>query len=524
METAPEYAAGAAGAAAGVRGEASSSGRQSAAGTQRTSGSIASGSQAAGITRGGFDCKPGVLQIPWSDYAGPCMPKFTGDNGGATSRGVTRETITVARRNFEQASQFSPIIAAAGVASEEVYKAVRQVFVDWFNKVFELYGRKVNFVDFTASQQSSDVEEAQSRGREGACIDATKVANEIKAFAAAESGWGPYGECLAERKVIHFAAGPYFPETWYRKHHPYIYHVIMECERIVLQQSEYMGKRLLGRKARWAGDPLMQSQVRKFGMYVPNNDEYQHCVKIFEDDFKARYGGTLASRYNYTLDVSRFPDEATRGIVQFKSAGVTTVLNNCDPYSTIFMMSAASAQAFFPEWYIIGVAGQDADTVAQLYDQRQADGHLFGMSQLSDQSEIWGPASEPGATYKRITGKDIPDGTDGSYFGLLQIYSFLQSAGPVLTPDTMEKGVHALPRMGVKGKGIGAVSYATGPDGTVATGPDHTGVEDSREVYWCSKCISKTNGKEGAYLVTYGGRRFVNGQWSQEEPPVYPTK
>lgn len=100
----------------------------------------------------------------------------------------------------------------------------------------------------------------------------------------------------------------------------------MECERIVLQQSEYMGQRMLGRKARWAGDAVLRDQLRKFGMY----------------------------------------------------------------------------------------------------------------------------------------------------FGLLQIYSFLQSAGPILTAERMERGVHALP------------------------------------------------GKDGAYLESYGGRRFVNGQWPVEEPQIYP--
>lgn len=137
-----------------------------------------------------MECRPGVPQIPWSDYAAPCVAKFAGDNGGETARGVTAEKIRIARRDFDQTSQWSPIVQAAGVASEEVCREVRDTFVAYFNKVFELYGRTVEFVDFTASTQSSDVEEAQSRGKEGACIDATKVAQEIKALAAARERMG----------------------------------------------------------------------------------------------------------------------------------------------------------------------------------------------------------------------------------------------------------------------------------------------------------------------------------------------
>ena len=50
------------------------------------SGGIEAGT---GTTVGGVACKEGVKQVPDLQYSVPCVPKFTGDNGGATSQGVT---------------------------------------------------------------------------------------------------------------------------------------------------------------------------------------------------------------------------------------------------------------------------------------------------------------------------------------------------------------------------------------------------------------------------------------------------
>lgn len=51
----------------------------------------------------------------------------------------------------------------------------------------------------------------------------------------------------------------------------------------------------------------------------------------------------------------------------------------------------------------------------------------------------------------------------------------------------------------------------------------HTGIDDSREVYWDPSAIAG-DGKQGAFIQTYGGRRFRLGEWPTEDPPVYPKK
>ncbi len=51
-----------------------------------------------------------------------------------------------------------------------------------FEQHYELYGRKVEWVDYE-SRFGNDTQEVQGRGREGACLDAEVIANELKAFA-----------------------------------------------------------------------------------------------------------------------------------------------------------------------------------------------------------------------------------------------------------------------------------------------------------------------------------------------------
>ena len=475
----------------------------------------------AGVTRGGLECKQGVRQIPVSSYAAPCQAKFDGDNGGTTYRGVTGDKILILERKAPESANSQAVAAiseGAGFASEETTEAVKKVWLDYFNKSYELYGRQVDYQIFDST--GNGTEEAQGKGIEAACNDATAIVKDRKAFAVF-NGSIPFAQCAGERQLPVFTAAAYYPESFYRKYHPYLYHVIMECERIAYQVAEYIGKRLLDKPATWAGAAALQSQKRKFGVYVPDNDGYQQCVDLTEKVGKEQYGAPASTRYNYQLDVSRFPDQAAQAAVLFKSEGVTTVVLACDPISVIFLTQAATNQDYYPEWFLIGVALQDTDNFGRSYDQAQVDGHMFGMSQLGSTEKILGPRSEPGRLFKQVTGQDIPPGTDGDYFLLTHMFNLLQAAGPNLTPESMDAGGHALPPGGAPDFPLGYWSLADGPSGK-AGGHDHTQIDDSREIYYVASATSKADGKKGAFIEVDGGRRYRNGEWPNAAPAIYP--
>ena len=474
-----------------------------------------------GVMRDGRQCASGVRQVPHARYGAICTAKYEGGNGGATYLGVTGDKVRIVRRDFPDTANSQAVEqfgAAAGLADEATTKRVRDEFIAKFEQIFELYGRKIEWIDYE-SQNGNSTDEALGKGREGACADATYIKETLKAFAV-YSASGVFGECAAQRGMMVLSTGPYFPESWYKKFHPYLWGGVMECERIVDQSAEYMGKRLIPFPTRWAGDATMNGRPRKFGIYVPDNDEYQYCISIMNKKTREQWGGAQPEQYNYQLDVSRFPDQAAQAMLQFKAAGVTTVVLACDPISTVALTQAASKQAYYPEWFSIGVALNDTDLAARLADQTQVDGHYWGMSQLGSTDKLLGPTSEPGVVYKALTGKDIPEGTTGDYYGVLGAYSRLQAAGPIVTPQTLAEGIWAQPPAGAPDYPVGYVSYLDGPDGTPGA-KDHAGIDDGREVWWCYTACKGSDGDQGTWVETYGGKRFRNGEWPAEEPPVF---
>jgi hypothetical protein len=479
----------------------------------------------AGKTRGGIVCKPGVHQVP-SAYAAPCVQRYTGPNGGATWKGVDAKTIRFVSRKYTVSPNRAAVDAvarAAGGATTEESEHMRSVFLDYFNKTFELYGRKLVIENFTSN--ADELQEVQNKGREQACADATAIATERKPFAVIPGSqnlsYGPFSECAAERGLM-VPVGAYgFPESWYKHYHPYVWGGQMDCGRVSHLVAEYVGKRLGLNKARWAKDPAYTLQPRKYGVIGPDIAAYGPCGPILENDLK-RYGITFGDRrFAYTVDPSRMSAQAAQAVVQFKAQGVTSLILGCDFLMELNMTRAAANQNWGPEWVMIGAGLQDVDNTSRLFDQSVVDGHLFGLSQLGATKYLIGPEGESWKTYKRITGENPPEGTNGDYFLLLHLFNALQAAGPNLTPQTFAAGIRSLPPLGAPRFDAGLWNYRTSSDGK--PGADHTAVDDSREVYWDGSAKS-FDGQEGTYVPTYGGKRFTNGQWPRGEPPIYPDR
>ena len=161
---------------------------------------------------------------------------------------------------------------------------------------------------------------------------------------------------------------------------------------------------------------------------------------------------------------------------------------------------------------MIGVALQDTDGQARTWNKNIVNGHLFGMSQLGQARNIEGPAGEAAQSWKTAFGNAAkPGGYGDQYYRMLLMYEMLQAAGPVLTPQNIARGLRSLAMSG----------GPHAPFGQWAFKGDHTAIDDSREIYWDSTATG-FDGNAGAYKESYGGRRFLSGQWPREEPPIKP--
>lgn len=479
------------------------------------SGGIEAGT---GVTRGGVECRPGVGQIPDTIYAAPCVPEFEGDNGGATARGVDAKTIRIVRRTFpDDAGQqaLEDQVSAAGLATEDQAFEIGRKFLDYFNDNYELYGRRVEIVDYE-SQFGNSTLETLGEGREGACQDATKIVEELHAFAVIDSS-DVFAECAAERGLLVFEGGLYMPEDWYESLHPYAWSLSMSCTVIADHVAEYIGKRMVanGDTADFAGGDL-KGRTRVFGTYIADREQYLGCNERTMQLLHDKYGvaDPQSHRITYALDISRFGEQAQRAVLQFKADGVTTVVLAADPISIGFMTAAAREQRYFPEWITIGTAYSDTDNFGRMYDQEEVDGHLFGVSTLPLDELMFGPEGEAGRLYEKLTHQRIPGGTEGYLSRTVKMFNFLQAAGPDLTAENLARGVQSLPPVGDDQHGIWSWRG------------DHTGREDAKEVYWDAGAepspAEADRSLRGRWIATDGGRRYQRGEWPSEPPAVYP--
>jgi len=480
-----------------------------------------------GTTIDGVTCKSGVPQFN-SPYAAPCIPKFTGKNGGATANGVTATTITLATREYPPSGNLQQIEAeakAAGSAIPEVIMQVAGVFLKYFNKVYDLYGRHV--VVKILHSQANGTEEALGQGQAGACADADVIANQMHAFAEdglGGAGSGPFSACAAADHLIEFNGDPYFDEHTFQTLNPYVWSTTEDCTRVSSSEAEVIGKMLAGKKAIYAGDPALRTETRKFGSYTPNVGAYLTCGQNFANIIESQYHvplSAITTHFDYGLDIATFQQSAQQAIVQFKAAGVTTVVIASDPYSAGLLTAAAAQQNYYPEWFIIGTGGTDIDGPVQAYDNpTEVNGHLFGMSEGSPVQDVYGGTGLAGKLYKKLTGHTIPAGTDGLYAQLVEIFDALQAAGPDLTPGNMARGLHALPIMGAPLHQYGTWDFNTGPTG-IRGGGDHTTSTSARFVYWDGSKLSPVNRKQGTYIQIFGGKRFTLGQWPKALPTLF---
>jgi hypothetical protein len=496
------------------------------------SGAIAVGT---GTTLSGTACTASAPQYA-SPYAPPCVPKFHGNNGGATSNGVTATTITLAQREFPQTANTAQVAAQAknaGAALPQVTDQVQQVFLNYFNSVYDLYGRHVELKQVTG--QGDATQESLGQGQAQACADADNLANQVHAFGEVGfafnetfvgGGTGPFSQCAAQQKLVEFGGNPYFDEATFQSQNPYVWSLTMDCDRIAGITADAFGKMLANKPAIYAGDPGLRAKVRKFGVYVPNNPPYVHCnagtSSVFGKLMVSKYHvppSAVSSNFTYGLDISTFQQSAQQAVIQFKAAGVSTVILACDLYSAGFLTQAAAAQNYHPEWLLNGVALTDLDQSAQTYNQSQVTGHLFGLSEQAPSTSTSGPNSLAGKLYQKLTGHQIPPGTDGNYGAMVQVFNQLQAAGPNLTPANMARGTHALPTLGAPDYQYGHWNFRDGPTGQ-PTG-DHTAIDDARFVYWDGTAASPLNGKQGTYIAVFNGRRFTIGQWPSQLPPLF---
>jgi len=501
--------AGVASSTAGASATADSGGSAGTA-SAGSAGSAGAASAAAAATGKTSPCPGKSLQVPGDPYSPPCIA-FSGNNGGATSQGVTGNSITVTYRVTSDGTTFQQQLAAFGGAQFNDTQAdidrTIQGLADYFNTHFQFYGRKINvqFYNGTGSLVAELLGEDQAQ----ADADAVTASQQYHAFADLSGDTEPYDDALALQHVIAFGA-PYLSANWMSQRAPYEWSVATECNDVVTTTSEF-GVKELGTEsgqsnAVYAGGSL-KGQPRKFAIIAPDNPWYQDCANAAVA-YDGAHGLKVSDDVQYQLDLSTLSSQAASVVSQLQNDGITTIFCGCDPLFPIYLTSRAAEQGYFPEWVVAGVALTDTDIVGQLFDQSEWS-HAFGITYN-------GPTLPKDSTlgysaYKSVESDDPANEVDLIYEQMYEMAIGIQMAGPDLTPQTFEAGMRAYPGsvQGAPNAEFGTWSFPAG---------HFTPQIDSNIIYWDPTKTSTYNGKQGAYVVA--SPRYVSGQYPTGAPPL----
>jgi len=462
------------------------------------------GAGGGGPVAGQQPCADRPTQIPGDPYSPPCF-EFTGDNGGATAKGVTPEEIIVSARILNEKGFQQTLATLAGadiVDGPEDVKRTISALAEYFNSRMQFYGRQMSIKFYNG--KGSGVNELQGAGQAEAEADAITAAEEIGAFAELNAGSAPFADALARKKVIGFGT-PYLSRNWHVARRPYNWSVATDCSIIVESVGEFANQTLANKPAVFAGAGL-KDKPRKVAAFSPENPWYIDCVDQGIAVAESA-GNKIDQRITYRLDIDSMSNQASSIITKMKSEGITTILCGCDPIMPIFLTTKAAEQGYNPEWVVAGTALSDIDVVGQLYDQDQWS-RAFGVSFLASFLPI-----ESGigySAYKAVREDEPAFAVEVIYSQMYMLALGIHMAGPNLTPETYEQGMFAYPG-------------GTGPFGTWGFDSDsYTPTQDYRVIWWDPEAVSLMNGKRGAYIEAYDGRRFKKGELpASDQPPVF---
>ncbi len=445
-----------------------------------------------------------------------CFAVFEGDNGGATDVGVTEDAVRIVLyQGPEDDVILRSIYDQIGNDDTNAQSAETvQAFVDYYQAYTETYGRSIELIPYVGTGSAVDATAARA--------DAAAIAEDIEPFMVFG---GPvltpaFAEELATREVPCFACTPAQSDRFYDENFPYVWDIAKVSEQSQQHTAAYVGKRLAGRNAEYAGDEEMHDTERVFGtvrVLTGPDSQYTH------DQFLARlaeYDVTAAEDQTFADPVIDLAGKAATIIAKLKEAGVTSVIYAGDPLAPQILTVEATKQGYFPEWILTGSALVDTTVFARTYDQEQW-AHAFGVSNLVARQ----PNENAGAyfVHECFTGAaPAADQTAGVLIAApAVVFPLMQQVGPDLTSDAMIEVLSDVPPLNADYITTYQISF--GEQG-IFDSFDMAAFDDATEIWWDAELVGPDElAQEAAGMYQYvdGGVRYLPDEWPDTEPKVF---
>jgi hypothetical protein len=378
-----------------------------------------------------------------------------------------------------------------------------------FNKIFELYGRHVNLIPFTASGPDGDPVSAHA--------DAVTVAQQLHAFASIN---GPglttaYEDELARLHVLCLVCGDSALYGQITKNAPYLWANLPTANTSLNTTIDYVVAKLNGKDAIWAGDPSLHTEKRSFIVVSetmePPSPGYGELTASLTKRLEAGHVHMASSNaLTYTLNLTTLPSQAATVAEKLKASGATSVVFAGDPIMPIYLTRACAAIGYSPEWIIVGIALTDTSTLARYYDQKEW-AHAFGITSLAVPVPV--AASDAYHLYRWWYGASASPASLAAPAiipPIEQLFTGIQLAGAQLTPSTFTTALfRAPPAGGGPTSPLAAYGYqGAAPRPSYSSPADYT-------FLWYDATAKGPNeeGVDGTGLMSYvnGGHRYRAG-------------
>ncbi|HVE76827.1 MAG TPA: hypothetical protein VND22_08710 [Actinomycetota bacterium] len=438
----------------------------------------------------------------------PCVPYWEGDNGGATSKGVTRDTIRIAAPWIET----GPDQGAPGMTQG------MNNLVNFFNKRFEFYGRKIHVEPYPGPGPDDYVVNQAQMEADAAGVDAMNV---FASTPYADHGGAEYHymDALARLGVISTsnARGLLVDEDHYSEFQPYQWNTHPGVAAIARNLGEFVCKQLAGGNAVYA-EGREANKPRVFGM-----------IKVRSNDGSTPDTAPLVAelsrcgvRIKETVEVSGdLADQAGKqnAMIQFQNAEVTSIISWAFAATMAFQIyPAAEQQGYLPEWIVSSYGGQLEEGACIISPAKRQCDNAFGIDFRNKEN-----AQEDLPIHWAMTEMD-PGYNDEQgeaqerymYWPLLMIASGIQMAGPNLTPETFQQG---LMKARFPNPACGDAPYYQACVGFGST--DHTFFNDATMKWWSNTQQSRRSDIEGAYCYIDHGKRYGFGEWPTEKKAFF---
>jgi hypothetical protein len=463
------------------------------------------------------DTATGRVAIPINSPP-PCVEEFTGNNGGATSAGVTASTIKIGYYIAKPDPTLDGVLAQAGAYDPPAQ--VAQTIKDYaaiYGGTYQLYGRKIQLVRIDGSGSSTDSVQARADADRAAAAG-------VFAVVGGPSQTKAFSDELSQKKIL--CVGSCIisqPQKYYEQNEPYIWPTGPSPDETSTMITSFIKNQLAGKPAKWAG-PALAGKPRTFTMltYDTPDNQYRSAWDDLETKLKAT-GVDVVDHVDYFLNVPTLQADARTIATRLKQKNATSILFTGDPIFPIFLTKEMTKEKYFPEWVMSGTVLADTNVFARQFDQQQW-AHAFGLQLIPARMA---KDKQDSYTLHQWWFKNAAPPADNSY-GIIKgdvelLFDGLQLAGPNLTPTAFKNGLDAsTPVAPTNAPTIQTIS--TYGNHGFWTGDDPAGLDNAGIEWWDPTAVGPDetgNVGTGMYRLMNGGVRYLPNQWPTTPMPLF---